>query len=132
MSRKATVWVLGVSLILILGALIYTFSDKVISTDLSVIGEGQPVAVLAAENYSPQAMQAMDQINAIRGDFEDKVLFRVASIGNPNGDRFVAEHGIRDGVLVVLSGNGEVLGMWGVVDDTDTLARKLEAALRQP
>lgn len=131
MSRKATIWVLIVCLTLILGGLIYAFSDKVISTDLSVIGEGQPVAVLAAENYSPQGMQAMDQINVIRGDFEDRVLFRVASIGNPDGDRFVAAHGIRDGVLVVLEGDGAVLDMWGVVDDTDTLARKLEAALRQ-
>jgi hypothetical protein len=62
-------------------------------------------------------------------DFEDQVLFRVASIGSPNGDRFVAEHGIRDGVLVVLGGDGAVLDKWAVVDDTDTLARKLATAL---
>lgn len=131
MSRKANVWVLIVSSILIVGGLIYTFSAKVISTDLSVIGEGQPVAVLAFENYSPQGAQAMDQINAIRDVFEDRVLFRVASIGSPNGDRFVAEHGIRNGDLVVLSGNGKVLSKWGVADDTDTLSRKLEAALQK-
>lgn len=131
MSRKANIWVLIVFSILIVGGLIYTFSAKVISTDLSVIGEGQPVAVLAFENYSPQGAQAMDQINAIRDVFEDRVLFRVASIGSPIGDQFVAEHEIRNGDLVVLSGDGKVLSKWGVSDDTDTLSRKLEAALKQ-
>ena len=129
MSRKATISVVIVFLIMIIGGAIYAFTGKIISTDLSVIGEGRPVAVLAAENYSPAGMQAMDQINIIRDDFEDRLLFRVASIGSPDGDRFVATHGIRDGILVVLGGNGEVLDMWGVVDDADTLARKLNAAL---
>jgi hypothetical protein len=129
MSRKATISVVIVFLIMIIGGAIYAFTGKIISTDLSVIGEGRPVAVLAAENYSPAGMQAMDQINVIMEDFEDQVLFRVASIGSPNGDRFVAEHGIRDGVLVVLGGDGAVLDKWAVVDDTDTLARKLATAL---
>lgn len=129
MSRKATVWVVSVTLIVIVGGLLYSFSGRVISTDLSVVGQGQPAAVLAFESYSPQGMQAMDQINIIRDDFEDRLLFRIASIGSPDGDRFVATHGIRDGILVVLGGNGEVLDMWGVVDDADTLARKLNAAL---
>jgi hypothetical protein len=129
MSRKATISVVIVFLIMIIGGAIYAFTGKIISTDLSVIGEGRPVAVLAAENYSPAGMQAMDQINVIMEDFEDQVLFRVASIGSPNGDRFVAEHGIRDGVLVVLGGDGTVLDKWAVVDDTDTLARKLATAL---
>ena len=129
MSRKATISVVIVFLIMIIGGAIYAFTGKIISTDLSVIGEGRPVAVLAAENYSPAGMQAMDQINVIMEDFEDQVLFRVASIGSPNGDRLVAEHGIRDGVLVVLGGDGAVLDKWAVVDDTDTLARKLATAL---
>lgn len=129
MSRKATVWLLSVILVVIVGGLLYTFTGRVISTDLSVIGEGRPVAVLAFESYSPQGMQAMDQINVIRDDFEDRLIFRVASIGSPDGNRFVAAHGIRDGILVVLDGDGEVLGRWGVLDDTATLARKLNAAL---
>lgn len=131
MSRKATVWVLIVFLILIVGGFLYAFTGKVISTDLSVIGQGQPVAVLAFESYSPQGMEAMDQINSIRDDFEDRLTFRVASIGSPAGDRFVAEHGIRDSVLVVLDGDGEVLDMWGAPDDTATLVRKLDAALEK-
>lgn len=129
MSRKATGWVLVVFSIAIVGGLLYTFMGKVISTDLSVIGQGQPVAVLAFENHSPQGMEAMDLINVIRDDFEDKLLFRVASIGSPDGDRFIAAQGIRNGVLVVLDGNGEVLSMWSVMGDSETLTRKLTSAL---
>lgn len=129
MSRKATGWVLVVMLIAIVGGLLYSFTGRVISTDLSVIGQGQPVAVLAFESYSPQGMEAMDQINVVRDDFEDRLLFRVASIGSPDGDRFIAAQGIRDGILVVLDGDGEVLSMWGVTGDSETLARKLNAAL---
>lgn len=129
MSRKATLWVLTVVSIVIVGGLLYTFTGRAISTDLSVIGQGRPVAVLAFESYSPQGMQAMDQINIIRDDFEDRLIFRVASIGSPEGNRFVTAHGIRDGILVVLDGDGEVLAMWGVTGDTETLAGKLNTAL---
>jgi len=129
MSRKATGWVLVVFLIAIAGGLLYTFTGRVISTDLSVIGQGQPVAVLAFESYSPQGMEAMDQINVIRDDFEDQLLFRVASIGSPDGDRFIAAQGIRNGILVVLDGDGEVLSMLSVIGDSETLARKLNSAL---
>lgn len=129
MSRKATGWIVSLAFVVIVGGMLYTFTGRVISTDLSVIGEGRPVAVLAFESYSPQGMQAMDQINIIRDDFEDRLIFRIASIGSPEGDRFVARHGISDGILVVLGGDGEVLDMWGVVGDTTTLARKLNTAL---
>lgn len=129
MSRKATVWIVSLAFVVIVGGVLLTYTGRVISTDLSVIGGGRPVAVLAFESYSPQGMQAMDQINIIRDDFEDRLSFRVASIGSPDGDRFVARHGIRDGILVVLDGDGELLDMWGVVDDTTILARKLNAAL---
>jgi len=131
MSKQATAaWALTLFFIVVLGGLVYTFTGRVISTDLSVIGQGQPAAVLAFESYSPQGMQAMDQINAIRDDFEDRLLFRIASIGSPAGDRFVSEHGIADGVMIVLSGEGERLAMWPFMEDTDQVVDKLNSALK--
>jgi len=61
------------------------------STDLDLIGQGQPIAVLIHETASPNSMEAMELINSIRHEVKPQLDFLVASLGHPDGEAFAQE-----------------------------------------
>ncbi|MEH6811310.1 MAG: hypothetical protein V7677_02155 [Motiliproteus sp.] len=76
------------------------------SADLSVIGQGRPSLVLGFESYSPAGGDALNRLNAVRGDYEDRMVFVVADLGTPQGQTFARQHNLRDGVAIFVSPDG--------------------------
>ena len=79
------------------------------SSDLSVIGQGQPSLVLAYENYSPESGAVLNQLNRIRKDYQGAMNFAVADLGTPQGQAFARQHNLSNGAAVFLSAEGNPL-----------------------
>ena len=131
MSRTATVLVTLLVLALVLGYAVWHLMGESVSADLSVIGEGSPVAVLVYENYAPDSMEHLEHINAVRDDFHNELEFRVATMGSPAGDAFIDRYDAPRGALVVLDGNGELLAGLSMPDEPEALARRLRRLRRR-
>lgn len=124
---KIVIWVVFVSF---LGVVLWSnLAGQHISTDLSIIGQGKPVVVLVHESHMPGGMEAMALINRIRGDFEDAIEFRVASLGRPEGQAFANNFDAFDGVVVLLKAQGEVHRVL-VFPDSEAAARDLLQELK--
>lgn len=100
-----------------------------VSADLSVIGEGKPVAVLVYENYSPGSQENLARLNRVREDFAGEIRFRVATIGSPSGDDFIGRYDAPEGAFIVLDGDGSLLDATSMPGDSEALRVRLRAAL---
>ncbi len=79
------------------------------STDLSRIGQGEPVAVLTHETANPTSMGVMDEINALGAEEHGGVEFLVADLGTPEGQDFAERLGVSSpGILFFFDGQGEM------------------------
>lgn len=99
-----------------------------LSADLSVIGQGRPVAVLVYENHSPTSMQAFDRLTTVRDAFAGRLEFRMAAGGTPRGDAFIERHRVAQGALVLFDARGGVIGVMPVSGDRQGLVAFLEQA----
>lgn len=80
---------------------------KPVSTDLTSVGQGTPVLVLAFENYSPAGLNALERLKAVRGNYEGRLLFRVADLGAPAGQTFAERYGLENAMVALLGGDGD-------------------------
>lgn len=100
-----------------------------ISTDLSQVGQGRPAMVLAYENFSPSGGEALTRINAVRGEYEDRMVFALADLGTPQGQAFANRHALRDAVAVVLTAEGVVHSKGAIPADPRRLRERLDGVL---
>jgi len=111
------------------GALIFTQLPRdVFSTDLSRIGQGTPALVVARDIRYVAGAEVMDLLNSMRPEFSDRVEFLAVNLGNPQGDGFVRQHGMEDGMVVLFSGNGTRIGALGRPATQQELRQLLGAA----
>lgn len=111
--KKLAIAILSTALVVLIAWLaLDQLSGQAMSTDLSQIGQGQPSVVLAFENYSPGSMNALDQLNQIRGQYEPEVQFLVADLGTPEGRAFASRFGLSPGSTVLLDGSGNLIRGW--------------------
>ncbi len=94
-------------------------------TDLTRIGAGRPTLVLAHDSNYTGGMTVMALMNEIRHDYADRVDFLVAHLGMADGQAFARRHGVRDGAVVIFSGDGQKLGVIDQPRDTEALRRAL-------
>lgn len=131
MAKKISVFV-ALLVALLAAAFIFTLvAVKPLSTDLSLVGQGQPALVLAYENYSPAGSEALERIRGVRAEYEGRLDFLVADLGTPQGRAFAERHGIRDGVAVFLRQDGEPLRVTGIPADQADLRRRLDGKLAE-
>ena len=102
---------------------------KPIHTDLSVIGKGKPVLVLAYENYSPNGGEALNRLSKIRSDYDSRLDFVVADMGTPEGRKFTSRYKLFDGQALFLKQDGQPLRVIGIPSDEQELRRLLETKL---
>ena len=102
---------------------------KPIRTDLSVIGKGKPVLVLAYENYSPNGGEALNRLRRIRSDYDSRLDFVVADMGTPEGRKFTSRYKLFDGQALFLKQDGQPLRVIGIPSDEQELRRLLETEL---
>ena len=122
-SAASLVALAALSYLLIMGA------GKPISSDLSIIGQGKPVLVLAYENFTPTGGEALNRLRDIRGDFDSRLDFVVADIGTPHGRAFADRHQLFNGQAVFLKQDGQPLSVTSIPVDEQELRSLLEAKL---
>lgn len=92
-----------------MGYYVTTGVIKPVSTNLSVIGQGHPVLVLAYENFSPTGGAALDRLREIRDEYEPRLQFVVADLGTPQGRAFANRFGLNDGQKMFIDSDGEAM-----------------------
>lgn len=97
-------------------------------TDLSRIGQGQAVLVLALDSNYLGGAAVMDLLNDLRHDFADSVQFLVASLALPDGQAFAKQHQARDGTVVLFAANGRRVAMLHAPQTHDELRQALQQA----
>ncbi len=102
---------------------------KPISTDLSKIGQGKPVLVLAYENYSLSGGDALDRLRQVRSDYESRLDFLVADMGTPQGFAFASRHKLFNAQAVFLKQDGEALQVISIPEDERELRSRLDSKL---
>jgi hypothetical protein len=112
-----------------LGYLLTMGVGKPISTDLSVIGQGKPVLVLAYENFSPTGGEALNRLRQVRSDYDSRLDFVVADLGTPQGRAFANRYQLVDGQAVFLKQDGQPLQITSIPADERELRRRLESKL---
>ena len=126
-----TIAVIAASLLALvaLGYFVTVGFVKPMSTDLSVIGQGKPVLVLAYENFSPAGGEALTRLQQVKSDYESRLDFVVADLGTPQGRAFANRYQLVDGQAVFLKQDGQVLQVTGIPADERELRNRLEFKL---
>lgn len=102
---------------------------KPISTDLSIVGQGKPVMVLAYENFSPASGEALERLRQVRNGYESRLAFVVADLGTPQGRAFANRFGLVDGQAAFMKPNGQPLRITGIPADEQELRARLDEKL---
>ena len=126
-----TITVSGALLVtlLALGYLLTMGIGKPISTDLSIIGQGKPVLVLAYENFSPDGGEALNRLRQVSSDFDSRLDFVVADLGTAQGHAFASRYQLANGQAVFLKQDGLPLRVTSIPADERELRRRLESNL---
>lgn len=101
---------------------------KPIQTDLTVIGQGKPVLVMAYQNHSPTG-EALNRLRQIRGDYDSRLEFVVADMGTPEGIKFINHYQLSDGLAIFFAQDGQPIGVIRATEDEQELRRLLETKL---
>lgn len=112
-----------------LGYLLIMGIGKPISTDLSVIGQGKPVLVLAYDNFSPTGGDALNRLRQVRNDYDSRLDFVVADMGTPQGRAFADRYQLVDGQALFLKQDGQPLQIISIPADERELRSRLESKL---
>ena len=112
-----------------LGYYLITGVGKPISTDLSVIGQGKPVLVLAYENFTPTGGEALNLLRQVRSDYDSRLNFLVADLGTPQGRVIANRYQLVNGQAVFLKQDGQLLRVISIPVDERELRSRLESSL---
>ena len=122
-TAASLVALVGLGYFLIVGV------GKPISTDLSVIGQGKPVLVLAYENFTPTGGDALNRLRQVRSDYDSRLDFVVADLGTPQGRVFANRYQLVNGQAVFLKQDGQPLRVTNIPEDERELRSHLESSL---
>ncbi|MCW8936078.1 MAG: hypothetical protein OQK98_15300 [Gammaproteobacteria bacterium] len=129
MIKTITLSTALIAALLALGFLLTMGIGKPVSTDLSVIGQGKPVLVLAYESFSPNGVEALNSLQQVRHDFDSRLDFVVADLGTPQGRGFASRYKLANGQALFLNQNGQPLRVINIPADEHELRRSLESKL---
>ena len=129
MTKRIAVIAASLVALVALGYLLTMGVGKPISTDLSVIGKGKPVLVLAYENFSPTGGDALNRLRQVRSDYDSRLDFVVADLGTPQGRAFASRYQLVDGQAVFLRQDGQPLRVTSIPADERELRSRLESVL---
>ena len=84
---------------------------KGFSDDVSKIGQGSVVLVLTHDKNTVGGMLAMDMLNKIRSDYENRVEFLAVDVNTVHGRTFIRQQGVDSVVLVLFGQDGSKQGV---------------------
>lgn len=115
-------WIKAAFLLLLLGGMLVVVWQQLprtgVSTDLSVIGEGKPVLVLTRDVNLIGGAEVLELLATLQPEYQDRVLFRIAHTGQPDGRFFSEDHQTHDADLTLLDDEGNTMG--GLVQPRST------------
>jgi hypothetical protein len=79
---------------------------KGFSDDVSKIGQGSVVLVLTHDKNTVGGMLAMDMLNKVRSDYENRVEFLAVDVNTVQGRAFIRQQGVVSVVLVLFGRDG--------------------------
>ena len=129
MAKTVSVTILSLAALAALAYYLTTGVVKPVSTDLSVVGQGTPVLVLAYENFSPTSGEALERLREVRAEYDSRLQIVVADLGTPQGRAFARHFGVGDGQTVFLDPAGQAVSVARVPDDAQVLRRLLDDKL---
>ncbi len=97
-------------------------------TDLSRIGQGQAVLVLAMDSNYLAGASVMNLLNDLRPSYADSVHFVVASLALPDGQAFANQHQASDGTVVLFDAKGQRVALLHAPQTQGELRRALRDA----
>jgi hypothetical protein len=128
-AARSTIIVLVIIAVFIAAAI--TLLPKGFSSDLSVIGQGKPVVVLAHNKDSVQSLKLMDMLNKVRHEYDDRMMFRVVDINTPEGRAFIDRQQVQLGTLLLFAPDGARRQVIGGIRQEAELRATLNNAFTQ-
>ena len=123
-------WLITLTVVGLVAALIWSQLPRgPYPTDLTRIGEGRPALVLAYDIQSSGGAEVMGLMDALRGEYADRIEFLVAPLGAQHGHDFGVRHGAINGTVVLFSGEGSPVRTIHLPQTTEELRRALEQVL---
>jgi hypothetical protein len=127
--RKARKFVLTTLVATAVGGFIWSqLPSGAYPTDLSRIGSGRPAVVLAQDGNYVGGMAVMELLNAIRGDYAERIDFLVAPLAVADAREFAGRHGAADGTVLLFDASGRRVRLLHQPQTTDELRQALAQA----
>ena len=122
-ARTSSLITIGIIVILL--AIAFTLLPKGFSTDLTRIGKGSNVAVLAHSNKSVQSLNLTSLVGKIRGDYDNKIEFLLVDVNTQEGRSFMQQQQLEQTGLVLFAPDGKQLGVLRDIKDEKALRAAL-------
>lgn len=107
-----------------------------VSHDLSVVGNGTPTVVQVHDTSCRLCQSLRGNVDSVKGEFEDRIQFRIADIHTPAGAAFARRYDVPHVTLLLFDGEGELVTVLSGVREPDSLRPSfrslLQATKRQP
>ena len=123
-------WLIYLSIFGAVGTLIWSQLPRgAYPTDLTRVGEDRPALVLAYDIMSMGGTEVMGLLDAVRGEYADRVEFLVADLGVPDGRNFAQRHGAANGTVMLFSRDGSHVRTIHLPPNIEVLRHALEEAV---
>ena len=127
--EKKRYWGWGVALFVVV-VVIFAVSKlpRGFSEDLSIIGQGSPVAVVVHDKDDLHSHNLLTMIDEIRGDYANRIQFRIVDTGVRQGAMFSETQRVSGATLVLFGVDGQRITVLVAVSDTAELVANLDSA----
>lgn len=99
-------------------------------TDLQRVGAGQVAAVVVHDHNTVDSIILMDDLNAIRREWEPALALLLANFHHPDGHSFAARHDLPRASMSIFDGHGELIATYDRHRDREALVAFLEQHAR--
>ena len=118
------------ALVSIVGIALAVYGKKLsVEQDLSVLGNGVPTVVQVHDPGCQLCQQLKRNVDRVKGDYKDKIQFKVANIQLEKGRLFTSKHQVNHVTLVLFDARGNrvdtVVGVTSPADIRKALDRLL-------
>lgn len=127
--KKKSYWGWGTALLIVV-VIAFAISQlpRGFSEDLSAIGQGSPVVVVVHNKEDMRSQYLMTMVDEVRGDYSDRVEFRIADTSVRLGTAFSVAHRVSGATLVLFDAGGQRIVALNDVDDNAMLITELDKA----
>jgi hypothetical protein len=132
-TTRRKLWVVTgtiVALLVLLGAMLMSL-PKGIKMTHEQLGTGKPAIVFVYDPNLEVSIIQPEQMNIARDQLGDQVVFLIAKIGTPEGDKLIAEHGARPPELLLFDPSGRLISRQFALLDANQLIQWLSCLDRE-